>query len=98
MAPFTFRDSGASEDAVRQRDLGHDEDQYQVVARVVGQLARPIEGQQALRAMLVDVLTLFYFGCDSSQRRLDLALRGTRSDVRSVGKECVRTCRARWSP
>src|SRR3546814_18309465 len=36
MAPFTFRDSGASEDAVRQSDLGHDEDQYQVVVRVVG--------------------------------------------------------------
>src|SRR3546814_15900928 len=62
MAPFTFRDSGASEDAVRQRDLGHDEDQYQVVARVVGQLARTIKGQKALGAMLVDVLPMFYFG------------------------------------
>lgn len=42
MAPFTYRDGGSTDDAVHSRDLGNEEDQYQVVARVVGQLARPI--------------------------------------------------------
>lgn len=42
IAPFSSRPTGAPDDAVLARDLGHDEDQYQVVARVVGQFARPI--------------------------------------------------------
>ncbi len=42
MARFALRDDGSDEHTVLSRDLGHDEDQYQVVARVVGQLARPI--------------------------------------------------------
>ncbi len=42
MAPFTFRDSGAADNAVRVRDIGAEEEQYQVVARVIGQLARPL--------------------------------------------------------
>src|SRR3546814_14968482 len=37
---------------------------------------------------------------DEIQARLDLAepFVGFRSDERSVGKECVSTCRFRWSP
>lgn len=42
MARFALRDNGSDEQTVLARDIGHDEDQYQVVARVVGQLARPI--------------------------------------------------------
>lgn len=42
MAPFTYRDSGAGDDAVHSRDIGVEDDRYQPVARVVGQLARPI--------------------------------------------------------
>lgn len=42
MAPFSFRETGAPDDAVHSRNIGNDEDQYQVVARVIGQLARPI--------------------------------------------------------
>lgn len=42
MAPYTSRDSGAHGDAVHRRDIGNEEDQYEPVARVIGQLARPI--------------------------------------------------------
>lgn len=42
MARFALRDDGSEEHTVLARDIGHDEDQYQVVARVIGQLARPI--------------------------------------------------------
>lgn len=42
MARFALRDDGSDEHTVLSRDLGHEEDQYEVVARVVGQLARPI--------------------------------------------------------
>lgn len=42
MARFALRDDGSEEHTVLSRDLGNEEDQYQVVARVVGQLFRPI--------------------------------------------------------
>ncbi|WP_432769768.1 MAG: bacteriophage CI repressor [Sphingopyxis sp.] len=42
LARFALRDDGSDEHTVLARDIGHDEDQYQIVARVVGQLARPI--------------------------------------------------------
>lgn len=42
MARFALRADGSDEFTVLARDVGHDEDQYQTVARVVGQLARPI--------------------------------------------------------
>src|SRR3546814_6909006 len=40
------------------------------------------------------------YGPDSDQYRGVLAMYvfGTRSEERRVGKECVRTCRSRWSP
>lgn len=41
MARFALRDDGSDQHTVLARDLGHYEDQYQAVARVVGQLARP---------------------------------------------------------
>lgn len=42
MAPYTSRDTGAPGDAVHRRDIGKEDDQYEPVARVIGQLARPI--------------------------------------------------------
>lgn len=42
MARFAFRDDGSGDRIVLSRDLGHEEDQYQVVARVVGVIAHPI--------------------------------------------------------
>ena len=42
MARFALRDAGGTDRVVLSRDLGHDEDQYQTVARVVGVLAHPI--------------------------------------------------------
>ncbi len=42
MARFAFRDDGSGDRIVLSRDLGHEEDQYQVVARVVGVFAHPI--------------------------------------------------------
>src|SRR3546814_13595479 len=42
------------------------------------------------------------FGCDTCRRRdrrlRDRILAPARSEERRVGKECVSTCRARWSP
>src|SRR3546814_17861997 len=32
------------------------------------------------------------------QKKIDTAVFGLRSDERRVGKECVSTCRSRWSP
>ncbi|WP_444810420.1 helix-turn-helix domain-containing protein [Sphingopyxis solisilvae] len=42
LARFALREDGSSEHTVLARDIGPDDDQYQVVARVIGQLARPI--------------------------------------------------------
>lgn len=42
MARFSLRDGGDGEEVVTARDLGHEEEQYIAVARVVGQLARPL--------------------------------------------------------
>lgn len=42
MARFALRDDGSDEHTVLARDIGHEEDQYEVVARVVGPFARPI--------------------------------------------------------
>ena len=42
MARFAFRDPGTGDRVVLSRDLGYEEDQYQVVARVVGVIAHPI--------------------------------------------------------
>src|SRR3546814_2781809 len=35
---------------------------------------------------------------DALSRSLDAAFSDLRSEERRVGKECVRTCRSRWSP
>jgi hypothetical protein len=42
LARFAHREDGSDEHTVVARDMGHEEDQYQVVARVVGQFGRPI--------------------------------------------------------
>src|SRR3546814_20551046 len=42
---------------------------------------------------------LFVTVVEADQRPIaDLASPGLRSEERRVGKECVRTCRSRWSP
>lgn len=42
MAPFARREGAPGERVVLARDIGNQEDQYHPIARVVGQLARPI--------------------------------------------------------
>ena len=42
IARFAHRDDGSDEHTVVTREIGHDDDQYQPVARIVGQFARPI--------------------------------------------------------
>jgi len=42
MARFALRDDNSGEHTVLARDIGHEEDQYHTVARVIGQLARPL--------------------------------------------------------
>src|SRR3546814_14223490 len=37
-------------------------------------------------------------GCAGARWRRQASLRSWRSDERRVGKECVSTCRSRWSP
>src|SRR3546814_3816917 len=37
-------------------------------------------------------------GADVGEQQLDVGLQALRSEERRVGKECVSTCRSRWSP
>src|SRR3546814_2290064 len=68
-------------------------------------------GDQADRPRIADVLGLehaggqprFVVAGQDRNRRLDddrpgIHFRYERSEERRVGKECVRTCRSRWSP
>src|SRR3546814_167216 len=48
------------------------------------------------RATLADVEALCRKACDALG--LGLVFRQSRSEERRVGKECVSTCRSRWSP
>src|SRR3546814_14350594 len=42
--------------------------------------------------------TLAGLGIDAAQAQRLQRLAGARSEARRVGKECVSTCRSRWSP
>lgn len=42
MARFALREDGTDEPTVFARDIGHDDDQYLAVARVIGEYARPL--------------------------------------------------------
>lgn len=42
IARFALREDASEEPTVLSREIGHDDDQYQPVARIVGQFARPI--------------------------------------------------------
>lgn len=42
MARFALREDGIDEPTVFARDIGHDDDQYLAVARVIGEYARPL--------------------------------------------------------
>src|SRR3546814_13873832 len=57
--------------------------------RVVGEAASGDEALQVRRRLDVDVVVL--------DHRMP-GLTGLRSEERRVGKECVSTCRSRWSP
>src|SRR3546814_11338738 len=50
--------------------------------------------------VLIRIRWLFAFGGDIRpfSRMLGVEFQPLRSEERSVGKECVSTCRARWSP
>src|SRR3546814_12456764 len=56
---------------------------------------RGVGGSAALYASALKIL-----GTETAQRIDTLAceVAGYRSEERRVGKECVRTCRSRWSP
>src|SRR3546814_7319818 len=47
-----------------------------------------------LAFIMIQLITGFYIG----SRTLGVLFEGTRSEERRVGKECVSTCRSRWSP
>src|SRR3546814_2686789 len=49
------------------------------------------------QAVLVDQLVAFLLG-QRLHRLADMHLARLRSEERRVGKECVSTCRSRWSP
>lgn len=42
MARYSLRDGNDGEETVSARDMGHEEDQYVAVARVIGEYARPL--------------------------------------------------------
>src|SRR3546814_16070776 len=43
-------------------------------------------------------MTRYLENREATMRRLEKELPAPRSEERRVGKECVRTCRSRWSP
>src|SRR3546814_19948077 len=56
-------------------------------------------------ATVIGPAVLYFFGMGLSQPNIQSGaispyplMAGTRSEERRVGKECVRTCRTRWSP
>src|SRR3546814_20787837 len=57
-------------------------------------LSRPL-ALARLRILFSDITITSFFGRES---RLAARLEVTRSEERRVGKECVSTCRSRWSP
>src|SRR3546814_19914969 len=68
---------------------GLEGDAYGVPGAVLGLL----DGQHGLGHLLTDVRAdLLTLGADDGNDALG------RSEERRVGKECVRTCRSRWSP
>src|SRR3546814_11089729 len=60
--------------------------QILVVVEEAGEVERPL----ALLVLVADLVGVVLFRLDRLQR--------TRSEERRVGKECVGTCRSRWSP
>src|SRR3546814_20132822 len=46
--------------------------------------------------VIMQNLALIFFGTE--RRGVSDLIEGTRSEERRVGKECVSTCRSRWSP
>src|SRR3546814_13485148 len=61
------------------------------------EIARRLNHEQD--AIRFDVLYIGQaYGKDGSRNALDRLLKHERSEERRVGKECVSTCRSRWSP
>src|SRR3546814_18599114 len=50
------------------------------------------------RRVLQDVLTRIRHGCSIDTAGWRLQANAERSEERRLGKECVSTCRSRWSP
>src|SRR3546814_20477028 len=91
--PYTtlFRSSGAPSLLVAEAELHPD---LEVADGIVDDVAadfghlEPLEVPQRLRG-----------GADGvADRVVERVGRGARSEERRVGKECVSTCRSRWSP
>src|SRR3546814_1226807 len=69
--------------------------------------ALPISSRNLVSVRLLDAIGVNYarrfiqrfgFPAQSLPEDLSLALGTSRSEERRVGKECVSTCRSRWSP
>src|SRR3546814_4619639 len=65
--------------------------------RHVQRLSRIIFGN-GIRGTMNDRLGEFDLDRDVGEMMLDCLKRPDRSEERRVGKECVSTCRSRWSP
>src|SRR3546814_7245705 len=63
--------------------------------RLTEHIGMNIEGRGARTARLADIGQVIDLPIDACGHQIDF---GIRSEERRVGKECVSTCRSRWSP
>src|SRR3546814_15103236 len=63
---------------------------------VISVLVQPIKAELALSDLQIGLLTGFAFSITYALFSVPVA--NLRSEERRVGKECVSTCRSRWSP
>src|SRR3546814_1863094 len=66
-----------------------------LVRKTIGAIANgPLYGRKCQELEFLGVVLMVDFFCKKRLQRL----RALRSEERRVGKECVSTCRSRWSP
>src|SRR3546814_13375399 len=77
-------------------------DPWRSIIMTVGRLAIACHGYGEVALILIGAVDSIIVATESAGdvagNRAVLAVRNDRSEERRVGKECVSTCRSRWSP
>src|SRR3546814_11226814 len=89
-----LRHGGANARLDQVVDLGDDIGIFRIIGRKV---RRDIDGVRAA-ALKQGRTACEMIDQNAERQRLQLLPVGARSEERRVGKECVSTCRSRWSP